>query len=320
MHEFDIITRYFAPLALRQNGALGLTDDAALVRPPAGQDVVITTDAIIAGVHFIGNESPGLIARKLLRVNLSDLAAMGAEPHGYFLALMLPSDTANEEWLSNFARGLQIDQNTYSITLMGGDTTRTPGVLSLTATALGYVPTGQALTRSGAKPGDDIYVTGTIGDAALGLRIAQGATCTTGEELLHKYRLPEPRVKMGQALRSLATSCMDISDGLIQDMGHICTCSHTGATLDMDGIPFSDAARIALQEWHEDENALLNGGDDYELLFTAPPAQSAQIQNISRTLSTRVTRIGHMTEGSNVRVLKSGHPLLSPPDEGYRHF
>ncbi len=243
MDEFDLIEKYFKPLARGFPGSLNLTDDAAVFSIPAGCELVVTTDAISEGVHFIGDEAPELIARKLLRVNLSDLAAMGATPLCYFLAGMLPK-TTEAHWVKRFAEGLAEDQKQFRINIAGGDTISTHGALSLSVTALGTVPKGKALRRSGAKPGDIIYVSGTLGDSALGLscHCEQSSACKTQDPfLINRYLLPEPRIALGQKLIGIANACMDISDGLVQDLGHICKASGVGATIHRDKLPLSEA-------------------------------------------------------------------------------
>ncbi len=309
-----------APLAAKAKGALGLKDDAAVLAVPRGQELVITKDALTEGVHFIGDEPASLIARKLLRVNLSDLAAMGARPWGYFLALMLPK-SAGKAWLAGFAEGLQQDQAEYGITLMGGDTTRTKGTLSLSLTALGLVPSGKALKRGGAKPGDGIYVSGTIADAALGLEVARGkGQADTRNFLLRRYRLPEPRLALGQALRGVATACMDVSDGLVQDLGHICKASHVGAEIYWEDVPLSDAARTVLGKMKTPHDIILAGGDDYELLFTAPLFLGKKLNAIAKTTGTPVTLIGRVTKASEVKVLDAVKNEIVLKRSGWRHF
>ena len=311
MDEFSFIARLLSPLAT-EPGAFGLTDDAAALQVPAGHELIVTKDALVQGVHFIGDEPPADIARKALRVNLSDIAAMGAKPYGYMLALMLPK-SIDEAWLSAFAAGLKADQaELFGITLIGGDTTSTTGPFSLSVTMFGLVPTGKALRRSGAKPGDAIYVSGTIGDAAIGLIIARDITCNLKAEtraaLCERYRLPQPRTALGQQLQGLATACMDISDGLMQDLSHICAASHVGAMIEWDRVPLSPAAtesKFAIPA------TVLAGGDDYELLFTAP----ANAKPLPGT-----TRIGTITDGTDVVVLDAQGEEIKLPYKGYKHF
>lgn len=318
LNEFSFIQRLLAPLAQKEAGAFSLSDDGAGLSITNGEELILTKDALVEGVHFIGDEDPGLIARKALRVNLSDCAAMGAAPRAYLLALML-SETTNDAFLTRFAEGLREDQEAFGITLLGGDTTRSHGPLSLSVTLLGTLPGGTALRRNGAKPGDLIYVSGTIGDGALGLAIAREglnveAKLPANDYLLRRYRLPEPRISLGIALRHLASSCMDISDGLVQDLEHICTASGTGAEIHWPLIPLSDAARTLA---FSDAETVLTGGDDYELLFTVPAAQEDKVKALQDFVP--VTRIGKITQGREVRVLH-GRNELNLTRKGYRHF
>ena len=261
--------------------ALQLEDDAALLDPPAGMTLVLTKDAMVAGVHFLADDPPGEIAQKLLRVNLSDLAAMGAAPVGYLLALAR-AKALTDDWLAEFCAGLAADQRTFGIGLLGGDTVSTPGPLTLSLTALGEVPKGQALRRRGARPGDDLWVSGALGDAALGLLVLQGKLeppVAARHHLIERYRLPQPRLALGQALRGLAHAAIDISDGLLADLGHILETSGIGAELWADQLPLSAAAR----ELPGARDAALAGGDDYELLFTAPRAAARKSPPSPRT-------------------------------------
>lgn len=307
MNEFSLIGKYFRPLANGFAGSLNLTDDAAILSPPSGHELVITKDAISQGVHFIGNESPDLIASKALRVNLSDLAAMGATPICYFLALMLPENTS-EEWIERFANGLKETQEKFSIKLAGGDTTATKGSLSISITAIGSVPAGTALKRSGAHIGDDIYVSGTLGDAALGLKLLQN-----GKEdsfLINRYLIPQPRIELGIALRGVAGSMMDISDGLAQDLGHICAESNVGAVVYSSKIPTSGA----------EIQTALTGGDDYELLFTAPSMQRENIRQLAQKLALPLTCIGRITDGHRVQILDDHGNEIVLDKKGFSHF
>jgi thiamine-monophosphate kinase len=335
MDEFNLIARYFAPLAKNFPGARGLKDDAAILAVPEGFELVVTKDAISAGIHFIGDEPPALIARKLLRVNLSDLAAMGATPYCYFLALMLPPSLSFPRkresishnkmdprvkpeddmglWLADFAAGLAEDQKTFGIHLAGGDTTATASGLSFSLTALGLAPKGIALPRGGARPGDDVYVSGTIGDGALGLLSLQGGI-TKNEWLEQRYLLPQPRTELGEALRGIATSCIDISDGLLQDMGHICAASNVDATLHRPLLPLSKPAAALVGSDPTLWENILGGGDDYELLFTAPPEKA------SRLAALPVTKIGAMALGSGVRILDENGSAITPQKKGFTHF
>ncbi len=297
MREFTIIRDYFAPLA-HPDAALNLKDDAALLSIPEGEQLVITTDTLNEGVHFIGNESPDLIARKALRVNLSDLAAMGATPLAYTLNLSAPKD-ADEAFFAAIAAGLKQDQEQFTIHLLGGDTTASTAGLSLTITAYGTVAKGAALTRFGAKSGDAIYVGGTIGAGALGLAVAQGKA-PMNEALLHAYQLPEPQLALSKMLRNKATACMDVSDGLVQDLTHLCAASVVGADIDCDAIPLAG----------KNLEACITGGDDYVLLFTAP--EGVLIEN--------ATRIGTITADNEIRFLDKERNALTFTQGGYQHF
>jgi thiamine-monophosphate kinase len=322
MDEFALIKRYFSPLAAGFPGSLNLTDDAALIDVPTGKQLIITKDTINEGVHFLGTEEPALIARKLLRVNLSDLAAKGAMPLCYLLAASFPQEV-DERWVEGFSEGLAQDQQEFSIHLAGGDTTRTLGMLSLSLTALGLIDTGKMLTRSGAKAGDDIYVSGTLGDAALGLMSLNGElnpNFQRDDELEQRYFLPQPRVALGCKLAGIAHSCMDISDGLVQDLGHICTASKAGATIDLASLPLSHSAMHLVNRYPELSERIITGGDDYELLFTAPASAAEAIAVLSRDLEIPITRIGAITAGSGVTVLDALLQPLPLKKAGYTHF
>jgi thiamine-monophosphate kinase len=317
MDEFTLIRTYFAPLAAGFRGSLNLTDDAAVLDIPAGNQLIATTDTIVEGVHFIGSEDPSMIAKKLLRVNLSDLAAMGATPYAYLLAGTLPKKV-NVNWVKKFAKGLSEDQKLFGIALAGGDTTASFGPLTLTITALGLIPKCKALRRNGAKAGDDIYVSGTIGDSALGL-LCLKKKLPRDRYLQLRYLLPQPRVALGEKLRGVANACIDISDGLMQDLGHICHTSKTCARLDRPMIPLSPPARKLIEKKSALWNAILSGGDDYELLFTAPKDKASAVAAISRNLKIPTTRIGSITTGKNI-VVEDGGKIVTPAKTGYKHF
>ena len=310
--EFSLIARYFRPLA--GPGSLDLSDDAALLTPPVGRDLVLTVDAMVAGVHFLADDPPDLVGRKLLRVNLSDLAAKGATPIGYLLTVSVPRATP-EAWFAGFSAGLAADQAEFGVTLLGGDTTSTPGPISLSLTILGHVAPGMAVHRFGAQAGDGIWVTGTIGDGALGLAVATGRLSDPTGFLLGRYRLPQPRV--GLAIGGVASAGMDVSDGLVQDLGHICRASALGATIDAASVPLSPQARAAAPAWLE---TCLTGGDDYELLFTAPPAAAGAVTRLGETLGVPLTAIGRMVAGRGVQVAGVDGRPLSLGSGGYRHF
>jgi thiamine-monophosphate kinase len=322
--EFELIARYFAPLAKGFPGAYGLLDDAAVIAPLPGHELVAKTDAIVVGVHFLPNDPPDLIARKALRVNLSDLAAKGAVPRAYMLDIMLPK-TVTEEWIASFARGLAQDQDAYGVHLIGGDTDSTPGPVTIAVMAFGDVPTGRMLRRAGARPGDRVFVTGTIGDAALGLKVLRGELAHPGTEaanfLVDRYRLPQPRVTLGPRLIGLASATIDISDGLLADLRHICETSELAAVVESSRVPLSAAARAALAT--ERVTTALTGGDDYEILFTAPPAALNELILLSQALDVPITAIGRMEPpslGTQVTVLdESGEPVAFDRG-GWTHF
>ncbi len=320
--EFGLIERHFAPIARNFPGALELADDAALIDLDPGHQLVATTDALIADVHFFADDPPDLIARKLLRVNLSDLAAMGAEPRAYLLALALPKDT-DEAWLAAFAEGLAVDSQGFGIALAGGDTVATGGPLSLALTALGQVAAGCALMRSGAKAGDGVYVSGTIGDGALGLMALKGdleIAAPHREQVIERYRLPQPRLSLGRRLVGVAHAAIDVSDGLIADLGHICRASGIGVTIAAAAVPLSDAAREAAAGDGALLARLLSGGDDYELAFTAPPEMDGAIATLGEELELPVCAIGQVGPGEGVVVGDSDELGLVFDGGGYRHF
>jgi thiamine-monophosphate kinase len=311
--EFALIAKYFRPLA--GPGALDLSDDAALLTPPPGRDLVLTADAMVGGVHFLPDDPPDLIGRKLLRVNLSDLAAKGATPLGYLMTISTPRDTP-ETWFAGFTSGLALDQAEFGITLLGGDTTSTPGPISLSLTAIGHVAPGMAVHRSGARAGDSIWVTGTIGDGALGLQVANGKLADRSDFLLGRYRLPQPRV--GLAIGGVASAGMDLSDGLVQDLGHICRACSLSATIEAARVPLSPAARAAGEAWLE---TCLTGGDDYELLLAVPSARETALQEAATARGMAVTRIGAFHSGpARVMVRAATGEPLALTKGGWSHF
>ncbi len=313
--EFELIDRLLKPLARGYPGALDLSDDAALVDLPPGLQLVIAKDAIVADVHFLADDPPELIAGKLLRVNLSDLAAMGADPLGYLMVLARDPRT-DEAWLERFRAGLASDQRRFGCHLLGGDTVSTPGPLTLALTILGTLPAGQALRRSGARPGDDLWVSGTLGDAAMGLRILRGLAASEEEALalVDRYRTPRPRLELGRALRGLATAAIDVSDGLVADLGHVLAASRVGADVDASLLPLSAAGR-GIPGARE---AALAGGDDYELLFTGPAGRRAEIAALR--FDHGVTRIGRVRAEAGLDVRHADGRPLSLDRIGWRHF
>lgn len=311
--EFSLIARHFRPLA--GPGALDLRDDAALLTPPAGRELVLTADAMVAGVHFLPDDPAELIGRKLLRVNLSDLAAKGAVPLGYLMTVSAPKNTP-EDWFAGFAAGLAEDQAHFGVTLLGGDTTSTPGPISLSLTMIGHVAPGSAIRRLGAQGGDELWVTGTIGDGALGLAVAQGRVADPTGALLDRYRLPRPRV--GLELAGVASAGMDVSDGLVQDLGHLCRANGLAAEIMADHVPLSDAARALGPDWRE---TCLTGGDDYELLLAVPPDRSDALSAAAARCGIAVTRIGHFHSGpAEVMVRQANGEPLALTNRGWSHF
>lgn len=321
--EFQVIADLFAPLARSYPGALGLTDDVALLAADPDNETAATVDAMVAGVHFLPDDPPDLVARKLVRVNLSDLAAKGARPFAVMLAAAFPRGV-ELDWLRRFAAGLAADLAEFDIALIGGDTVATPGPLTLSLTALGKVGRGRAVLRSGAQAGDTIWVSGTIGDGALGLRAARDGWDALAAEhvafLADRYRLPRPRVGLGAGLPGLAHAAMDISDGLIQDLGHLCRASALGAVVQAQAVPLSAAAAAALAVDNSLLATALTGGDDYELLFTAPASAAPAIQALGREAGVAVTAIGTIQPGEGVAVRDRAGCRLDFGRGGWRHF
>ncbi|MDF1790647.1 MAG: thiamine-phosphate kinase [Thalassobaculaceae bacterium] len=321
--EFDRIARFFAPLAAGAPGAFGLTDDAAVLPATApDQEWVVTVDALVSGVHFLPDDPPELVARKALRVNLSDLAAMGASPSGYTLALALPKDlTAPEVWLEAFSRGLAGDQAEFGVHLLGGDSVSTPGPITISITAFGLVDRGRILRRSTAAPGQDLWVSGTIGDSALGLYAAQGRLSSDFGDLADRYRLPIPRVALGPRLVGVASAAMDVSDGLLQDAGHLAARSGCRISIDAPAVPLSESVAKLVSDDPNLFAQVLQGGDDYELLFTAPAEARDALLAAGRDAGVSVTRIGRVESGTGVEVLdRNGTPLDGLAARGWRHF
>ena len=323
LSEFALIAKLFAPLAAKSEGAFGLKDDAATLRLPPGEELVLTVDALVEGVHFLHDDPAGLIAKKALRVNLSDLAAKGAHASHYLLALSLPN-WIDDAWLTNFAAGLAEDQTRYGVTLLGGDTTSTPGPLTLSITALGSIPAGRMLRRAGAKAGDLVFVSGTIGDAGAGLDILQGKASNLSsdrrERLVQRYRLPEPRLALGRALVGVASAALDVSDGLIADLGHIAEASGVHIVIDAPLVPLS-AELTSL--WGEGTHGLLRAataGDDYELAFTAPPAARDSVAEAARACGVAVKEIGRVESGAGTALVDEAGREIAVDRPGFTHF
>ncbi len=326
--EFDLITRLFEPLTAGEPGAFNLSDDAAVITPPPGKDIVVTSDTIVAGVHFLRTDPPQSVAVKLLAVNLSDLAAMGATPHAYTLAAAWPRDIS-ADWLAAFAAGLGAAQSAAYVNLVGGDTVATPGPMTLNITAFGLVPPGMAVLRSGAAPGDHLFVSGTIGDAALGLKVLdEDMPAPISDEdravLTGRYREPTARLNLGQAISGVASAAIDISDGLIADLRHLADASNVHVTINADNIPLSDASRRAVELTPDLYGLIYNGGDDYELAFTIPAGHVAEFRTIAATIGTNVSEIGRVFEsrgkGDNVSLVDGDGADMKVPKEGYQHF
>lgn len=313
--EFALIAELFAPLSKNAPGAFGLTDDAAVLAPPTGHELVLKTDAVVEGVHFFRTDPPGDVARKALRVNLSDLAAKGAAPIGYMMALLLP-DWPDMAWLRAFVDGLAADQAAFQLSLMGGDTSATPGPLAVSISAFGYVPTGAMIRRAGAQAGDLVFVSGTVGDAGGGLAVLKENKSVP--ELIARYRVPEPRLTLGPLLRGLATASLDVSDGLMADLGHIADVSKVRIEVDAAQIPLSKALRTL---WGADATVrAATSGDDYEIAFTAPPSRRADVANAAARSGVAVAEIGRAVRGEGVALLDSSGREVTVARSGYTHF
>jgi thiamine-monophosphate kinase len=314
--EFDLIARHFTRPT--PNAVLGVGDDAALVDVTNGMDLAVSTDTMVSGTHFFPDVDPENLGHKALAVNLSDMAAMGAMPYWATLALTLPS--VDHEWLAAFAKGFFDLAQEFNVSLVGGDTTRGP--LTLTVTIMGEVPMGAALRRNGAKAGHDVWVSGNLGDAALAVAHRHGklvlAEADYREAVMRLYE-PTPRVGLGQALRGMATAAIDISDGLLSDLGHICRLSGVGATVDLAAIPVS-----AIGERHSADGpgltAIVAGGDDYELCFTAPQNSRDSIEDLTDMLGIRLTRIGQIRRGKGVSLMGADGKPVKVDGRGYDHF
>ena len=319
MGEFDLIARYFTRPV--QRAALGAGDDCALLRPAPGMQLAVSSDMLVEGRHFLSTVAPQRLGHKALAVNLSDLAACGAVPLAFTLALALPR--ADDAFLAPFAAGLLALADQHDIELVGGDTTAGP--LNICITVFGEVPPGQALLRSGACAGDELWVSGTLGDARLALEVFRGALVLKGEdfELVRRaMEMPTPRVALGQALRGVASSAIDISDGLLGDLGHILRSSNAGrsvaALIELDALPRSNV--LAAQAPAVQTLCLLTGGDDYELLFTAPEAQHDAVRDAGRRAGVAVTRCGSIVDGAGVRVVDAQGRDVSTSMRGFDHF
>lgn len=320
--EDKLIARHFAPLAT-DPGALGLSDDAALIKPPPGCELVLKADAIVSGIHFFDDDAPQTIAAKALRINLSDLAAKGARPLGYLLSLALPA-TIGEAWLAAFTQGLREDAATYKCPLFGGDTVRSPGPVMVSVAMFGSVPDGMMVKRAGAKPGDKVYVTGTIGDSALGLGLRNGATWLLSEaqraHLADRYLLPRPRNALAETVLHYASASMDVSDGLAGDLAKLCRVSGVAAHIDAARVPLSDAAKAVIAADPAALETALTGGDDYEILCTVPPAKVDRFRVAAMAAKVAVTEIGAIAEGEGAQFRDAQGGLLSFRHASFSHF
>jgi len=309
LSEFGLIHRFFAQTPLKNSvNQLGIGDDCALMEIPEGYQLAITTDTMVENVHFFKGADPKLLGHKLLAVNLSDLASMGAEPVSVTLALTLPQ--VDEKWLSEFSEGFLSLAKQYQVDLIGGDTTQ--GALTLSVQALGLVPKNQAMTRSAAKVGDFIYVTGTVGDAGLGLKIKQGYQCEHSESPLKQFNQPLPRIAEGLALRKIANACIDISDGVAADLGHILEKSSVGATIDYANLPLSSEVQNYIKKTGDWQLPLM-AGDDYQLCFTVPPEKIYLLYSID------CQKIGVIEAKTGLRISHSDK-ITTIKAQGYEHF
>lgn len=321
--EFARIDRFLKPLAAKVEGALGLDDDAAVLSPPPGKKLVVTTDTMVEGVHWLPVQSPSTVARKLLRVNLSDLAAMGAEPWVYTLNTALGSETGSG-WLEQFAQGLSVDQDHFGIGLAGGDSVSTSGPAVVTITAFGLLPAdADGLRRSSATVGDSVFVTGTLGDAYLGLRVMKGEMDKCPDDvraqLSARFELPTPRLDIGKRLVEVTPpgACLDVSDGLVGDAAHIARSSGVGIDIFLSSIPISSHAAKAIEMGGVAMAELASGGDDYELLFTA--RDEVAVDRLLGNAATPITKIGTVVSGNAVRLLDaSGREIES--QGSWTHF
>ncbi len=323
--EDSLIARYFKPIAT-DPGAFGLVDDAAILRA-SDEDIVVTTDAVVEGVHYLVDDPPGTIARKALRVNLSDLAAKGAVPAGFLLTLALRK--ADDAWLRPFADALGDDAKSFACPLLGGDTVSTPGPQMISITAFGRVPAGRMVGRTGAKPGDRIMVTGTVGDAALGLDFLRGGAVAqalasdpaASDLLVGRYRVPQPRNALAQAVAQYANAAMDVSDGLAGDLAKLCAASGVSAVIEASRVPLSDPAAVLVARGTVSIETLLSGGDDYEVLCAVPEANSGAFVAAGRARGVMITPIGTVVAGARApRFLNGQGGELTLKRLSYSHF
>lgn len=325
-NETELIETYLAPLTRGCAGAFGLKDDAALIEVDAGTDLVISTDPIIAGVHFFATDDAADIAWKALAVNVSDLVAKGAEPVGYTMALAFP-EAPERAWMGKFASGLRAAQEAFGLTLVGGDTDRTSGPLSISVTAFGAVPREAFVPRNGARPGDRVFVSGTLGDAALGLKLhwdpsfIDGLSADHRQRLISRYLRPEPRLALIPVLRRFATAALDVSDGFAKDLARLAGGAHAGIDVPVSRLPLSEAARSALSSAPEAAiSAALSGGDDYEVIFAVTDDDAAALESAARIAGVAITEIGALGAGVALRFIADNGTEISLASLGYDHF
>lgn len=321
--EFELIDRLFVPLARDAPGALNLADDVALLAPPPGQEIVLKTDSLVESVHFRHDDPPGTVGRKALRRALSDLAAKGARLSAYLLALALPP-WPDMAWLDAFADGLAADQSEFGVCLVGGETDATPGPVVITITAVGFVRAGTLVRRKGAKPGDLVFVTGTIGDAGGGLSVLAGGASVSDEAardfLISRYRLPVPRLAFGQALHGAASAAIDVSDGLLADLAHIADVSGVRIEIDALAVPLSDPLRRVWGDSVDARVSAATAGDDYEIAFTAPPGAMNAVRQAAQRTATAVTQIGRVVANEGIAFLDESGREIAVKRRGYTHF
>ena len=321
--EDRLIAKHFAPIATHP-GALGLSDDAAFITPPSGCDLVLKTDAIVGGVHFFPDDAAHTVAGKALRVNLSDLAAKGARPLGFLLSLALPKEIG-DAWLADFANGLRGDAVLFACPLFGGDTDRTPGPITISIAMFGSVPEGTMVRRAGDKPGDLVFVSGSIGDAALGVMLRKDASLwkldtAQRQHLLSRYLLPQPRNALAEAVRTHASGAMDVSDGLAGDFAKLCRASGVSAEIDAAKVPLSAAAKAAIAADATMLETALTGGDDYEIVCTVPPAKAEGFRAAAKTANVPVSEIGVIATGEGARFLGPKGAPLAFKRASFSHF
>jgi thiamine-monophosphate kinase len=321
--EFEAIAKFFAPLSAGAKGAFGLMDDVATISAVLGEELVAKVDAIVESVHFFRGDPAGEVAKKALRVNLSDLAAKGAKPRYYLLSLSL-ARWCGDDWLAKFAAGLREDQERYGMDLIGGDTTSAPGPVTISITALGTITAGKTIRRAGARPGDLVFVSGTVGDAGAGLAVLKGRGKTLRDRdralLIARYRLPNPRVALGPRLIRLASASLDISDGLIADLGHIAEVSNVRIVIEAGKVPLSSACT---KLWGKGIGAVVRAataGDDYEIAFTAPARVRPRIARAARAAGVVVSEIGRVEKGQGIVLVNDRGEVVPLEHSGYVHF